>query len=281
MQSVIIIPARYGSTRFPGKPLAQILGRSLLERTWLIAKAVLGIDQVYVATDDERIVSHTKEFGGEAIMTPPCENGTERALAALKAAKLKPDVVINLQGDAVLTPPTVIQPILDILQADATIDIATPATRMRMEAYEELCKQKQAGNAGGTLVTFDKNGRALYFSKSPIPYIRKIDQFLKRPASEFPVFRHIGLYGYRYSALERYVGLPASPLELSEGLEQLRALENGMYMRVVEVNYGNRTHWSVDSPDDAKLVEQIILKEGELVIQKNENQKNEENTCRT
>jgi 3-deoxy-manno-octulosonate cytidylyltransferase (CMP-KDO synthetase) len=275
MQSVIIIPARYGSTRFPGKPLAKILDRTLLERTWLIAKAVQGIDQVFVATDDERIVSHTKEFGGEAIMTPPCENGTERALAALKSRRLKPEIVINFQGDAVLTPPAVIQPIVDVLRADATIDIATPATRMQIDHYQELCKQKQAGNAGGTLVTFDKNGRALYFSKSIIPYIRNIDQFLNRPASEFPVFRHIGLYGYRYAALERYVTLPASPLELSEGLEQLRALENGMFMRVVEVSYNNRTHWSVDSPDDAKLVEQIIMREGELVIE------DKEKTCRT
>jgi 3-deoxy-manno-octulosonate cytidylyltransferase (CMP-KDO synthetase) len=265
MTAVIIIPARYGSTRFPGKPLAPILGLSLLERTWRIAKAVTGIDEVYVATDDERIQEHVENFGGQAVMTPPsCGNGTERALACLESRGIEPDVIVNLQGDAVLTPPSVIQPLVDCLLSDSTIEIATPATRMSFEAYEKLLAQKSTGTAGGTLVTFDKNFRALYFSKSIIPYIRNPKDFVDRP-NQFPVYRHIGLYGYRLAALKKYVSLPTSHLETAEGLEQLRALENGMNIRVVEVDYEGRTHWSVDSPEDAKLVEQIILKEGELV----------------
>lgn len=266
MEAVIIIPARYGSTRFPGKPLSMILGKSLLQRTWQIAKAVAGIDEVYIATEDERIVAHATTFGAKTqITSAECTNGTERILEALKLLKLKPEIIINLQGDALLTPPHSIAALLSTLKKEPDVGFATLATRLNEEQFEELKSQKAQGQAGGTLVTFDLKGRALYFSKSLIPYVRNKNGNGKGSKLS-PVFRHIGLYAYRYQVLERYVCLPASPLELTEGLEQLRALENGIPIRVVEVDYGGRTHWSVDSPEDAKVAEQIIQREGEILI---------------
>jgi 3-deoxy-manno-octulosonate cytidylyltransferase (CMP-KDO synthetase) len=144
------------------------------------------------------------------------------------------------------------------LDKESSADIATAATRLNQDQYRELLEQKVDGQPGGTLVTFDKRGRALYFSRSIIPFMRKY-------SPSVPIYRHIGLYGYRYDALEKYVSLPPSPLELAEGLEQLRALENGMPIQVVPVDYNGRTHWAVDSPEDAKMAEKLILREGELV----------------
>jgi 3-deoxy-manno-octulosonate cytidylyltransferase (CMP-KDO synthetase) len=265
MSVVIVIPARYGSTRFPGKPLAPILGKTLLQRTWLIAKAVKGADSVLIATDDDRICQHALSFGAEVQMTPTnCTNGTERCLSALSLRKLRPEIVINLQGDAVLTPPAVIEPLIAALTTNPEIEIATPATRLSLDAYEKLAQQKASGQAGGTLVTFDSKGRALYFSKSIIPFVRDLKD-CRDNRSPLPVFRHIGLYGYRFEALSRLAALSATPLEKAEGLEQLRALENGMHIQVVQVDYKGRTHWSVDSPEDAELVKNIILAEGELL----------------
>jgi 3-deoxy-manno-octulosonate cytidylyltransferase (CMP-KDO synthetase) len=172
--------------------------------------------------------------------------------------------VINLQGDAVLTPPTVIEPLIACLVQNAEIEIATPATRLSFDAYEKLVEQKAAGQAGGTLVTFDHTGKALYFSKSIIPFVRNFKD-CQDGKTPLPVFRHIGLYGYRFKALERLAALLPTPLEKAEGLEQLRALENGMHIQVVQVDYKGRTHWSVDSPEDAELVKKIILAEGELL----------------
>jgi len=266
MEAVIVIPARYGSSRFPGKPLTMIMGKSLLERTWRIAKAVKGIDEVYVATEDERIVAHATVFGAKAqITSSACANGTERILDALKRLKLKPEIIINLQGDALLTPPHSIESLLNTLKVEKEVGFATLATRLSEEQYEELRRQKSKDGAGGTLVSFDRSGRALYFSKSMIPYVRNRSNGAKAGVP-LPVYRHIGLYAYRYEVLERYVTLEATPLEISEGLEQLRALENGIPVRVVEVDYKGRTHWSVDSPADAKMAEQIIAREGELLV---------------
>jgi 3-deoxy-manno-octulosonate cytidylyltransferase (CMP-KDO synthetase) len=266
MEAVIVIPARYASSRFPGKPLAMILGKSLLQRTWQIAKSVAGVDEVYVATEDERIADHATSFGAKAqITSSSCTNGTERILAALRALKIKPEIVINLQGDAVLTPPNTIETLLKTLKAEREVGFATLATRLNNQQYEELCHQKANGTAGGTLVTFDRSGKALYFSKSIIPFVRNRSNGSAGQDLP-PVYRHIGLYAYRYEVLERYVSLAATPLETTEGLEQLRALENGISIRVVTVDYGGRTHWSVDSPDDAIVAEQIIKREGELLV---------------
>ena len=264
MQTVIVIPSRYGSTRFPGKPLSPVAGVSLLERVYRIARSVSGVDAVFVATDDERIVQHVTDFGGQAIMTGECENGTERVWQAVEQLPQNPDIIINLQGDAVLTPPWVIQAVGDELRCNANVQLCTPAVRMDDTSYRKLQAAKAAGEVGGTTVTVNKNGDALYFSKAIIPYVRKA-------STPLPVLRHIGLYGYRYQALKQYLSLPPSMLELTEGLEQLRALENGIPIRVVEVNYTDpesgklRSHWAVDTPEDAKRAEDIIANEGELL----------------
>ena len=252
MKVVVVIPARYGSTRFPGKPLAQILGRSLIARTWDAARAASGVDEVVVATDDQRIADHVAAFGGRVAMTrEDCRNGTERVHEALEVLGLAPEIVMNLQGDAVLTPPWAIEAIVEAMQDDATIDIATPAVRMSWEEHDAFVDARRRGEVGGTTVTFDRDGRALYFSKAVIPFVRE-------RKDSCPVFRHVGLYGYTRQALGRYLSLPQSPLEQTEKLEQLRALEHGMRISVVEVDYRGRPHASVDNPGDITIVEDIL-----------------------
>lgn len=258
MKTVIIIPARYGSSRFPGKPLAVIEGKSLLYRTWLIAGEVPGADEVYIATDDQRLFDHGKSFGAQVLMTSAeCRNGTERVFEAVGKLSETPGIIINLQGDALLTPPWVIQALIDNMKEDASAEIATPATRLDAAQYEALLDSKKAGQAAGTTVTFDVNGYALYFSKSVIPFIRT-------RSNDLPVYRHIGLYAYRYETLKRLQSLEPGPFENAEQLEQLRALEHGIKIRVVPVDYRGRTHWSVDSPEDAEIAAEIIKREGEL-----------------
>ncbi|MBV6631557.1 MAG: 3-deoxy-manno-octulosonate cytidylyltransferase [Alphaproteobacteria bacterium] len=258
-QTAIIIPARYGSSRFPGKPMAKIAGTAMLERVWRIAKAVERVDAVYVATDDDRIAKLVTDFGGEAVMTPTtCRNGTERSLATLAEIDVQPDIVLNLQGDAVLTPPWILQALVDAMQDDVGLTMATPAVRMTAKQVADLVAAKADGQVSGTTVTFDSKYRALYFSKRVIPYVRG-------RSDAPPIYRHIGLYAYRRDVLETLCGLEPGPLEQAEQLEQLRALENGIGIQVVEVDYRGRTHWSVDAPEDVVKVEELIAEEGELV----------------
>jgi len=261
MNTVIVIPARKGSTRFPNKPMALIHGKQLLFRTWSIAKAVKNIDEVFIATDDNDIRTQAEGFGAKVIMTrPECENGTVRVFDAVKQLQDKPQIAVNLQGDAVLTPPWVIQTVVDEMQRDASIPLATPATRLDWKRYDEFVQSKSGGRVSGTLVVFDQKKNALYFSKGLIPFVRD------RNVAEPPIYRHIGLYCYRYETLAKYVELKPTPLEEIEKLEQLRALENGISIRIVPVDYRGRTHWSIDNPEDVKIAESIIEREGELVL---------------
>lgn len=258
MKTAIVIPARYASSRFPGKPMHPVLGVSTLERVWRIAKAVRGPSTVLIATEDERIVDFATRFGGEAVLTSEnCANGTERTFDAINRRQLDVDVIINLQGDALLTPPWVLEAMIKEIGADADADIVTPAVRLEGASLQEFANHKVKSPASGTTVVFDVAKRALYFSKATIPYVRS--------AGYAAVHRHIGLYGFRRDSLERYVALPPSPLEACEGLEQLRALEHGMKIRVAVVDYRGRSHGSIDSPSDVKLVEDIIAREGELL----------------
>lgn len=261
MNVSIIIPARYASSRFPGKPLYPIRGCSLLERVYKIASAVQGVASVFVATDDERVADHARSFGAEAIMTSEkCKTGTDRVFEAVQAMKIKPDAVINLQGDAVLTPPWVVQALVDAHQKDSLLSMTTAATHCSWEQLEALRKHKIDNPTSGTTVTMNRNGMALYFSKAIIPYLRKADK-----ATPPPVYRHIGIYGYRTDILEKLCALEQTPLESAEQLEQLRALENGIPIKVEIVDYKGRTHGSVDAPDDVVIAEAIIDSEGELV----------------
>ncbi len=258
MPAAIVIPARYASTRFPGKPLHLVKGMTMLERVWRVAHSVRQACRVIIATDDERILAAARGFDAEAIMTSPdCTNGTERVQDAVRRAAISEDIVLNLQGDALLTPPWVLDAMIDEMIIDKSPDIVTPAVRLDGASLDEFIRQKQVTPASGTTVVFDLQKDALYFSKTIVPYTRK--------AGHTPVYRHIGLYGYRKAALARYVALAPTPLEQTEGLEQLRALENGMSIRVAVVDYRGRTHCSVDSPEDVAVAERIIEREGELL----------------
>lgn len=260
MHTIIVIPARFGSTRLPGKPLASINGKSLIYRTWSIAKTIEHVDEVFVATDDERIMAHAHGFGAKVIMTPVgCRNGTERAFAAANTLSPRPEIILNLQGDAVLTPPWTIQALLDTMLNDSSIGLATTATQMNLEQYHQMLDAKKNHCVGGTTVVFDKNHNALYFSKNMIPFLRKTD------VTPLPLFRHIGLYIYRYNILKQYLSMAPTPLEITEGLEQLRALENGIPIKIVTVDYKGRTHWAIDSQEDIEIAEKIIREEGELL----------------
>jgi 3-deoxy-manno-octulosonate cytidylyltransferase (CMP-KDO synthetase) len=257
MSHVIVIPARYASSRFPGKPLKPIAGVPMLQRVWALGKSVAGVTDVVIATDDDRIMDFAGEIGARCIMTSPdIRNGTERVAAVLPELG-SVDVVINLQGDAVLTAPWVMQAVLTAFK-DPKVQIATPAVPMNTDTAIKFVEAKKKGEVGGTTVVFDLVGDAMYFSKSPIP-------FLRARATDHALHRHIGLYAYRPAALQKLVALEAGPLELAEQLEQLRALEHGIKIRVVPVDYKGRTHWGVDSPEDATRAEAMIAKEGELL----------------
>jgi 3-deoxy-manno-octulosonate cytidylyltransferase (CMP-KDO synthetase) len=259
MTAAIVIPARYGSSRFAGKPLHKIAGTSMLQRVWRIAKAVRGCSRIVIATEDQRIVDHAASFGAEAVLTPEsCENGTARVHAATQAAAITQDIILNLQGDAILTPPWVLEGMIAAMENAPDADIVTPAVKLEPAALEAFRTHKQTAPASGTTVVFDRAFNALYFSKTIIPYMRN--------AGAASIYRHIGLYGYRPRGLARYVALPPSPLEQAEGLEQLRALENGLKIRIAIVDYKGRTHGSIDAPEDVAVIENIIAREGELVI---------------
>lgn len=258
----IVIPARIGSTRFPRKPLAPIRGVSLIQRVWRLARAVRGVALVLVATDDAEIADHVQSFGGRVVLTEPrCRNGTERVHQAITrlAEPERPDVVVNLQGDAVLTPPWTIQALVDAFAHGPQVEMATLAVRLGWEQFDRVAAAKRQNPSGGTFVVSGVAGDALYFSKNIIPFLKG-----GRP-DECPYCKHIGIYGYRWTTLERYVALDETPLERAEQLEQLRALEHGIAIRVIPVDYRGRSSWSVDNPEDIGQVERIIDAEGELV----------------
>ena len=258
MSVIAVIPARYGSTRFPGKPLHEIAGVPMVERVRRLAAAAPAIDRVIVATDDARILDAVEAFGGEAVMTPEsCRNGTERAFEAVRDFAQPGDVIVNLQGDAPLTPPWVVDAAAAAMKADPTLRLATPAVALSEDALDKLSEAKRRGEVGGTTVVFDKALNALYFSKAIIPF--------KREQTGLPIYKHIGLYAYRFDTLSKLVALEPSPLELAESLEQLRALENGIPIRIVLTDYRGRTPYSVDSPRDAVVAADIIAREGEII----------------
>lgn len=259
MKTAIIIPSRYGSERFPGKPLVPIKGISLIERVWRLAAAVPAVDILAVATDDERIAEHVNAFGGRAIMTrPECRNGSERVYEACSQLSEQPDVIVNLQGDAVLTPPWVIEGLCSVFKEKPGTQCATPAVRVSAEQRVRTEKLLSKGIISGTHVVCDGDMNALYFSRYPLPFQRKISETL-------PTYRHIGMYAYTPDMLKTYMSLKECELEKVEGLEQLRLLYHGIKMQVVEVDYRGRSHCGIDTEEDKKYAEEIIEREGELV----------------
>jgi 3-deoxy-manno-octulosonate cytidylyltransferase (CMP-KDO synthetase) len=257
--ALIVIPARMASTRFPNKPMALIGGKTMIERVWLIAQAVKKAQDVVIATDDEQLCAFAKGFGAQVVMTrSDCLTGTDRVAEASLQFN-QHTVFFSLQGDAVLTPPWVIDEVLQVMLKDPSIEMATPAVRLKGKALSSFVASKRTGNSSGTTVVFNHKKDALYFSKALIPF----DRHEEHP--DRPVFRHIGLYAYRLNALQRLSQLPEGIFEKAEKLEQLRALENGISIRVVEVDYRGRTHGSVDNPEDIAIIESLIAQEGELL----------------
>jgi 3-deoxy-manno-octulosonate cytidylyltransferase (CMP-KDO synthetase) len=260
MKTLIAIPARYASTRYPGKPLVSLRGpdgdKTLIHRSWEAAIAVRGIDRVVVATDDARIADHATTFGAEVVMTTSdARNGTERCA---EVAALLPgyDVIVNLQGDAPLTPPWFVEDLVAGLASDPGADIATPVLRCDGRAVAGFLADRRAGRVGGTTAVFGAGGRALYFSKEVIPYTGQA----YAPDDPTPIFHHVGVYAYRREALLAYPTWPIGPLETLEGLEQLRFLETGRPVLCVTVEARGRQFWELNNPSDVALIEAMLAK---------------------
>ncbi|WP_392566218.1 manno-octulosonate cytidylyltransferase [Utexia brackfieldae] len=266
---MIVIPARYSSSRFPGKPLVKIAGIEMLRRVADIARSIClkNADCGYVvATDDERIMAFCQQYDLPVNMTAAsCQSGTERAWDVVSQSAIKPQFVINLQGDNPLCPPHVIQALIDQWRTVAA-DIFTPYIQLSWDEYDRFVQHKKITPYSGTSVLVNKDHFAMAFSKNILPAIRQLSE-AKKQLSMSPVKRHVGLYGYTYAALQAYFSLPESLCEKSyiEGLEQMRFLENGLKVKMVEVDYrGRKTTSGVDSPDDVARVEQILAEFGEL-----------------
>jgi 3-deoxy-manno-octulosonate cytidylyltransferase (CMP-KDO synthetase) len=263
MNNVILIPARYASSRYPGKPLVDLKGASgiakpLIQRSVEAARRVPGVSGVFVVTDDERIAEACAPARVGVIMTSSaCRNGTERCAEAL-AQLHDPDLVINLQGDALLTPPGFVEALIARMEGDRDALVATPAMRLRSDEVRALQAEEAAGRVGGTTVVTDDLGRALYFSKRLIPYLPPWAQ----EAELSPVKLHVGVYAYRPEALERYVATPLSELETLEGLEQLRFLAAGLPVSVVDVETPPFALRELNNPEDVEPIEQALREAG-------------------
>lgn len=264
MSVLVVIPARYASSRYPGKPLAELRGasgvsKSLIQRSWEAACAVSGVDKVVVATDDDRIRTASEAFGAEVVMTSEdCANGTERCADALDRLGGGYEIIVNLQGDAPLTPHWFIEDLVAGLRADPVAEVATPVLRCDGRALNALKDDRANGRVGGTTVVFTKDWHGLYFSKEVIPYTS--DSYAD--GDDTPVFHHVGVYAYRPSALAAYPLWDAGSLEKLEGLEQLRFLERGRPVLCVEVAAKGRQFWELNNPSDVPRIEAMMAEMG-------------------
>lgn len=265
MKTLIVIPSRYASTRFPQKPLHLISGQSLLSRVAAIARLCAERDahvSYVVATDHETIEAHARDIGAPVVMTDPdLPSGTDRALAAANAVAPDAEFIVNLQGDAPFTPPDYISAIIKAGGTTA-LDAVTPIVQLSWADLDEVRERKQATPFSGTSCIVNAQDEALWFSKTILPAMRKEAELRAREALS-PVWRHIGLYGYKRAALERFVSLPEGHYERLEGLEQLRFLENGMRIQAVKVAAAPSAMWGIDTPQDAAHAEHLIAQHGE------------------
>jgi 3-deoxy-manno-octulosonate cytidylyltransferase (CMP-KDO synthetase) len=243
MKFIGIIPARYASTRFPGKPLAMLGGRTVIQRVYEQVAAVL--EEAYVATDDERIFKAVEEFGGRVVMTrQDHKSGTDRIEEAAEKIGTQADVIINIQGDEPFIQKSQIETLKKLFENPDT-QIGTLGKR-----FDNI---EAASNPNSPKIVTDKNGFALYFSRSIIPYIRGKEQ--TEWLQHFPFLKHLGLYAYRRDVLRQITQLPQSPLELAESLEQLRWLENGYRIRVGLTDVETV---GIDTPEDLRRAEEFI-----------------------
>lgn len=243
MKVIGIIPARWGSTRFPGKPLALIAGRPLLQHVVERCQQASALAEIIVATDDERILKAVERFCQVEMTAPDHPSGSDRI--AEVAARRAGDAIVNIQGDEPLIAPSVINAVATALTQTEMSTAATPITNLA--DYDDPNTVKVVVNAAG---------RALYFSRRTIPYVRETAAAPPREQlAAFPFLKHLGIYGYRRDTLLRLVSLPISPLERAEKLEQLRALENGIPIAVVQVTHDSA---GVDVPADVARVEHLL-----------------------
>lgn len=241
MKTIIIIPARYASTRFPGKPLADIGGKSMIQRVYEQAVKSAVAEKIIVATDDERIFTHVKDFLGEVVMTSPHhKSGTDRCFEALQKTTENFDVVINLQGDEPFVQPEQLHKLISCF-SDSNCNIAT--------LIKKIENTQDIQNPNVVKVTKDAADYALYFSRSPIPFNRENEN---TPT----YFKHLGLYAYRPKTLKEITALRPSPLEVAESLEQLRWLENGYKIKVAETELESI---AIDTPADLKRAEALYF----------------------
>ncbi len=266
MTTALLIPARFASTRFPGKPLAPLVGatgvsKTLIHRTWEAACAVPGIDHRYVVTDDTRIVEEAARIGAPVLMTSPeARNGTERCAEAAAMLAQPLEIIVNLQGDAPLTPPGFVTALIAAMRANPDCAVATPVLRCDRDSLARFRADNKAGRAGATTAVFDAGGRALYFSKAVVPFLPDDPA----PGAEVPVFHHVGVYAYRPSALAVYVSTPPGRLETIEGLEQLRFLEAGISVTCVEVAAPDAVFWELNTPEDTQRIEAALMASGRI-----------------
>jgi 3-deoxy-manno-octulosonate cytidylyltransferase (CMP-KDO synthetase) len=247
MKVLGIIPARYASTRFPGKPLARIAGRPLIQRVVEQCQKAKSLSEVIVATDDTRIWEVVQNFCQVEMTRPEHPSGSDRV--AEVAARCECDAVLNIQGDEPLMDPAVIDAVALALGEN---EMSTAATALRNAGEYD--------NPNVVKVVVNAVGRALYFSRHTIPYLREAaGRSVNEQLAAFPVLKHLGIYGYRRETLLRLVRFPVSPLENAEKLEQLRALENGIGIAVVKVDYESV---GVDLPEDVGRVEKLLTEQG-------------------
>ena len=238
MKFVGIIPARYASTRFPGKPLALLGGKPVIQRVYEQVKECF--DDLYVATDDNRIKDAVQSFGGKVVMTSPdCNNGTERCLDAYKRLALDCDVIVNIQGDEPFIQRRQVQALLDCFDSEET-DIAT-----LVKPFDAADGLERLECPNSPKVVLNEKGYALYFSRSVIPYLRSVEK--EEWLEKHTFYKHLGVYAYRADLLEKLTTLPQSPMEKAESLEQLRWLENGYRIKVGVTDIETI---GIDTPED-------------------------------
>jgi 3-deoxy-manno-octulosonate cytidylyltransferase (CMP-KDO synthetase) len=239
---IAVIPARYASQRLPGKPLMELNGRTMIQRVYEQVRQARLVDTVIVATDDERIAKSVTELRGHVVMTDPeLPSGSDRVAAAV--AGVEADIVVNVQGDEPLIPPAMIDETIQGLLETPEADVATPARL--------ITEVREINDPNCVKVVADRRGRALYFSRSPIPYLRDREQW----PEAFSFLKHFGLYAYRRPVLEQFVRWEKTPLESAERLEQLRLLENGVWIQIIRTTYESI---AVDTAADAERVRKIL-----------------------
>jgi len=239
-KAVGIIPARYGSTRFPGKPLHLIYGKTLIQRTLENAQKCACLEKVIVATDDLRIFDHVSSFGGEVVMTSQtCMTGTDRLIEVVKAYAIETDIILNIQGDEPFLEPEVITKVIEILAEDTTAQMST--------AIIPIYDKEEIENLSVVKCVPDLSGNALYFSRSVIPGSKS-----QTISPDVTYYKHLGIYGYRKSFLLKYGELAPTPLQLAEDLEQLKVLEHGYKIKTAVVKSQSI---GIDTPEDLNKIE--------------------------